>query len=82
MTVPEILWVMWLVVALAGFASLEIWALMSHKRGDTLSERLRQWFQIENDGQWVKAERIGLGVLLVFMLIGIWLPGHIFNWWP
>lgn len=78
----ELLWWLWLFVSLVGFAVLELAALTNSRPGDTLSESLRRWFKVEDDGKWARTEKILLGLLLIFAGVGVWLPGHIFGWWP
>lgn len=82
MTVPEVLWIMWIVIAIFGFFLLEIPALFTKEYGDTLTERLREWGRVRKDGKMVKSEKILLAALLFFTAVGIWLPGHIFSVWP
>lgn len=55
---------------IAGFM-VEVYALRSRQRGDTLSEHMRPWAKRHS----------GLFIVLcgVLVAVGTWLPGHILN---
>ncbi|MFC4533986.1 hypothetical protein [Sphaerisporangium dianthi] len=59
-------WLVWGGLALGSFAVLETIALLNHREGDTLSERLREWLGIYPVKHWRLATSAALLGLLVW----------------
>jgi hypothetical protein len=68
------IWLAWLVM----FLSLEIYGLITNRRGDTFSENVWRWFRVMDERPTILMWSLR-AVLLVFL---VWLTGHlVFGWW-
>lgn len=63
----------WLLVLGLGGA-VEAYALSTKAKGDTLSERVKDWFKVSTPGG-------KLGFLVVWVGFAGWFLGHILGWW-
>lgn len=59
----------WFALLLFGFV-LEMWALFNGRPGDTLSERLRSWFQVHRRPGW-------FAFALCWIVFSVWFWIHI-----
>lgn len=59
---------------LAVAAGVEVYAIASKAKGDTLSERVKDWFRTSTPGG-------KLGFSVVWVGFAMWFLGHILGWW-
>lgn len=72
-------WAIWLgVLVLGGFAVPEGYAIFNKQKGDTLSEKTRQWLKTDTPG----GGKSWLAIWSFLLMVLLWLLGHIKNWWP
>jgi hypothetical protein len=67
-------WLLWAAVTFASFLTLEVIAIRTKKKGDTLSEQIRAFFRVRQ----YRGRVAFVSVLFGFV---IWFAGHILLRW-
>ena len=67
-------WALWAAGTLASFLALEIAAIRSRRKGDTLSEETRAFFK-------VRTSHGAVAFLAVLFGFAVWFAGHILLGW-